>query len=185
MILNCQRNAIHPWGPELSDWWKWDITEQIAIIWPEPTNALDFVRLPFPPEEEVVWFVPEELLQPYAVVVFNVLTKRNVAATKTTIPVDKNNRFIIVLLQPIISAYHLCFTKTLLCGLIVYGPTGYIWSFLLLLTYVRQLQGTWTGTFITLPLRIPGLPTATAIPEMRLLESVDVLLLGLLLTPNE
>jgi hypothetical protein len=71
-----------------------------------------FVRLPevpFAPEE--VWFVPEDLMQPYAVVVLNVLVSRNVAATRITIPVDKNNRFTVVLFWPTISAYLLCFTN--------------------------------------------------------------------------
>jgi hypothetical protein len=62
-------------------------------------------------------------MQLYVVVVFVVLTRRNVAATKTTIPTDKNNLFIIVLLQLAISANLLCFAKTSLYNLIVYDPS--------------------------------------------------------------
>lgn len=61
--------------------------------------------MPPTPEEELVWFVPEDVMRLYAAIVLNVLVSRNVAVTKTTIPVNKNNQFIFVLLQPIISAY--------------------------------------------------------------------------------
>ena len=78
---------------------------EIGEIWLEPVDPL-FVRLPevpFAPEE--VWFVPEDLLHPYTVVVLNVLVSRNVAATRITIPVDKNNRFMVVLLKLTINPY--------------------------------------------------------------------------------
>ena len=68
-------------------------------------------------EEELVWFVPEDLMQPYAVVVLKAVVSRKVAATKITIPVDKNSGYIIVLLRLSISAYLLCFFRTLLCVL--------------------------------------------------------------------
>jgi hypothetical protein len=51
-------------------------------------------------------------MQPYTVIVLNMLENRNVAVLRTTIPVDKNNRFIIVLLESVISANLSCFTKT-------------------------------------------------------------------------
>jgi hypothetical protein len=41
--------------------------------------------------------VPAELLQLYAIVVFGVFGIRNIAATKTAIPLIRNNRFMFVI----------------------------------------------------------------------------------------
>ena len=51
--------------------------------------------LPFVPDEELVWFVPIDLLQPYTLE--DVFVVMNVAATKIAIPTDKSNRSIIVI----------------------------------------------------------------------------------------
>ena len=64
-------------------------------IWLELVNAL-LVRLPDVPFAPVVWFVPEDLMQPFAVVILNVLVSKKVAVRRITIPVDKNSKFIIV-----------------------------------------------------------------------------------------